>query len=458
MPINIKGNNKQTNNCINNINRCMQGKVAYIVNLNVEKCKFDALKSNLFHVMSSTNDWRKNEPIQNIIDPDLYLYKSYVDGYKDAYFKSLQHKYDYICDPNNFNKKSESTDDSDTDSDNSDWRIRPDNHKWVFKENGISQNHWNETQKQLVKGYLVRGQYQWLATECCETNDSVTILSNIHNISPRSQYSDLYVGIEYILTKMLPLFNHFKVFQDRQKKEFQVIIKSQRYEIKDMTGYSGHWHQEGLTENIVLAGLYYFEKDEHLIGGNLKFRKDYMVSNTDTVADYDEYLEIDEGTAVVFDNVDMVHRVTMVKNKFYGKSRYRSFLAFFIVDPTQPIISTKDVSSLKRNDYISVISMCTDIQIYEILNLICEYGNCGYTLLQAQEMREKDIEVRANTLSKGRFGYVWGNNGEIFFLKMGKMNPWHHDDLVIDENGYLCGDFVDGTVSQFDSDLPNWTG
>ena len=44
-----------------------------------------------------------------------------------------------------------------------------------------------------------------------------------------------------------------------------------------MSGYSGHWHQEGLTENIVLAGIYYYEVNDGLIGGNLRFRNTVYV-------------------------------------------------------------------------------------------------------------------------------------------------------------------------------------
>lgn len=44
------------------------------------------------------------------------------------------------------------------------------------------------------------------------------------------------------------------------------------YEIPPGMTYSGKWHTEGHTENIVAAGVYYVEASPHLIGGNLIFR------------------------------------------------------------------------------------------------------------------------------------------------------------------------------------------
>jgi hypothetical protein len=71
---------------------------------------------------------------------------------------------------------------------------------------------------------------------------------------------------------MLPLFNKVPAFRDRKERGFQVVVKAQRYEVEKMSGYSGHWHREGLTENIIIAGIWYFEKNFRLSGGNLRFR------------------------------------------------------------------------------------------------------------------------------------------------------------------------------------------
>ena len=237
-----------------------------------------------------------------------------------------------------------------------------------------------------------------------------------------------------------------------------MIVKSQKYEIKNMSGYAGHWHQEGLTENIVLVGLYYFDKDKGLTGGDLKFRSDHMYAYSGSVGECDERCQINEGTAIVFKNVDTVHRVTMLKNKINdNQTRYRSYLAFFIIDPNERIISTQDICSLKREFYINLISECLKEYMItlDVSSLICEYGNCGYTLDEAKSMREKDIEIRKKSFTKGRFGYIWGHNGEIFWFKMGKMHTYHHyeNNIPTNDDGYTCGNWASSTESQLDSEL-----
>ncbi len=102
---------------------------------------------------------------------------------------------------------------------------------------------------------------------------------------------------------------------------------------------------EGLTENIKYVGIYYFEKSADLLGGRLKFSPIHKPSSsercriTETTADesmhmfksfdrsekYDitKHTELEmsceEGTAVVFDNTQIVHRVRMIKNKMNDK-------------------------------------------------------------------------------------------------------------------------------------------
>merc|ERR1712154_58390 len=245
-------------------------------------------------------------------------------------------------------------------------------------------------------------------------------------------------GIEHIFEKMLPLFNKMEPFKNRNKnEEFQVIVKSQRYHIEDMSGYSGHWHQEGLTENIIVVGLYYYELSENLIGGNMRFRN--LLQPSDNYAEYMEdpivhEAEINEGTAVVFDNKNLVHRVRMLKNKMGDKqTRYRAFLAFFIVDPKKPIKSTKYITSLKKEQYIEVLMKYTMISSIDVASLICEYGACGYTLKEAQELRKLNISVRKKPTTKGKWAtYFFGNSGERMWFKHGKANPYEYD-LCTDE-------------------------
>ena len=366
------------------------------------------LKEKLILLGVQQDDWRVREPILNIIDPDLYVLKIYNKN-RHWLSKKLKEEINH-----NFDRREYGSDEED----------HPD-------------NRWKKVEQLHEKGYFIRRRYQWLATQFKETDDgNIEIVSPIHNLSPRNKYEELYRGIEYVFQKMLPIFNRFPAFCDRTNKEFQVIVKAQRYEVEDMSGYSGHWHQEGLTENIIIGGLYYFDKDYLLKGGNLQFKNKRGPDDQDMEMypefhDFEqdgplpkiiEEVEVNEGTAVVFDNVNLVHRVRMLKNKGKDeKKRYRAFLAFFIVDPMNPIESTRNHPSLKKDKFIEAIIKYSPIESTDIASLICELALSGYTLEEAKEMRELNIECRKNPSTRGKWaGCHFGNHGETFWFKHGK--------------------------------------
>ena len=112
--------------------------------------------------------------------------------------------------------------------------------------------------------------------------------------------------------------------------------------------YAGRWHVEGQTENIVAVGVYYLQVDEGLEGGNLKFRP----ATSTKPYDYEECsceLKTQQGAAVVFANM-LPHRFRKIRN-LTEEDKRRTFINFFIVDPSMPTTSTREVPSaslLKR--------------------------------------------------------------------------------------------------------------
>ena len=148
-------------------------------------------------------------------------------------------------------------------------------------------------------------------------------------------------------------------------------------------------------------------------------------------------VEVMEGTALVFDNVELVHRVKMLKNKVGDQQRrYRSFLAFFIVDPEKPIKSTREHPSLKKESFVNAIIKHTPISSKDIAMLICDYAVCGYTLEEAKEMRERNIECRKKPLTKGKWGeHSFGNGGDRIWYGNGKLLP--PNGAAHDEVSYL---------------------
>ncbi|CAF2406866.1 unnamed protein product [Rotaria sp. Silwood2] len=78
--------------------------------------------------------------------------------------------------------------------------------------------------------------------------------------------------------------------------------------------YSGRWHTESYTENIVAVGVYYFHVDPELKGGILKFRlkKAPQDSYGGVTTDFEVDL-IRTGPAIVFSN-SMPYRFRQIRN------------------------------------------------------------------------------------------------------------------------------------------------
>eukprot|EP01084_Bolivina_argentea_P045393 83557_1 len=173
------------------------------------------LKKNLIALGLKLKDWREGEPIMNLIDPDLYIYKYYEKN--EQYWLSDTHKNDITQGAKDFMREFDSPFSF----------INPERDK-EYIENNHPKHLWKRLQIGYEKGYFIRRKYQWLATQFLEKNEGkIEIKSNIHNISSRSKYNELYKGIEHIFEGMLPLFNKFPIFKGRKDKEFQVIVKSQ---------------------------------------------------------------------------------------------------------------------------------------------------------------------------------------------------------------------------------------
>lgn len=71
---------------------------------------------------------------------------------------------------------------------------------------------------------------------------------------------------------MVPMFAKLHLIKEGEDTLLRVIVKAQSYRLLPGMKYSGRWHVEGQTENIVAVGVYYCHVGEELEGGNLKFR------------------------------------------------------------------------------------------------------------------------------------------------------------------------------------------
>ncbi len=113
-------------------------------------------------------------------------------------------------------------------------------------------------------------------------------------------------------------------------------MKIQSYDIQPGQSYEGHWHTEGRTEHCVAVGVYYANIDDGLEGGSLKFRvKDIKSNHVETC---DPEILLKSESAIVFPNT-LPHRFRAIFNKT-SKGKRRTFINFFILDPTWPLPST----------------------------------------------------------------------------------------------------------------------
>eukprot|EP01084_Bolivina_argentea_P138034 243101_1 len=402
--------------------------------LNVNNDILNNLIYELKTIGKQNNDWRNKAPILNIIDPELYTFRLkrnifakellqlFDKARKDCFCAVDVDLYDTLLNNNKVVTKEELKENiTECSGDYMD-----DEDEKLFYQYELFRRI--NLPKFVASGKFIRGSYQFLATEFIEINDKIKIISPIHNLPPKYKCKKLYKAIEHIFQCMLPLFNKFKQFKDRKNKQFQCIVKSQSYILNPNSGYSGEWHQEGLTENIILTGLYYWEYDGGLTGGNLKFRNKKIPGQ---LSDFNEkylcYKEVSlgKGKAIVFDNDELVHRLRMLKNLTDLKNQSKSFLAFFIVDPEKPINSTKTYPSLKREYFVRLLGkLLLKYRIgLDICALICVYGNNGMTLEFAKKFRQHSIHLKKQM--KGKFGHIcFGNAGQNVYFPQGKMVPF----------------------------------
>eukprot|EP00562_Extubocellulus_spinifer_P000747 CAMPEP_0178482122 /NCGR_PEP_ID=MMETSP0696-20121128/6564_1 /TAXON_ID=265572 /ORGANISM="Extubocellulus spinifer, Strain CCMP396" /LENGTH=561 /DNA_ID=CAMNT_0020109615 /DNA_START=76 /DNA_END=1761 /DNA_ORIENTATION=+ len=167
-------------------------------------------------------------------------------------------------------------------------------------------------------------------------------------------YKSVYANLEAVFSAALPLLD--KVLPSRLRKlqqndtKLQVVIKAQEYVQPPHSKYTGRWHTEGYSENIVAGVVYYLDVSEETTGGELSFRPRktpaFEYHTTDGWRDgnevrwssFVENVPIRTGTAVAFAN-SIPHRFRSIRNDTDHAQR-RLFLNFFVVDPATPLANT----------------------------------------------------------------------------------------------------------------------
>lgn len=200
--------------------------------------------------------------------------------------------------------------------------------------------------------------YQWLPAEFSHKDGKVNIDTYINNLD-RNQYHTLYDLIAKIFGKFIPMFE--KTLDRKLPENLQVIVKAANIVIQPGQKYDGGvWHLEGMPyERIVATGIYYYHM-ENIKNSGLDFRraieeyfdypqdgegfveKHYGLQDEDQLNEYLGQIVAEEGKCITFPNY-LQHRVTPFQLKDESKPGIRKILVFFLIDPDDSILSTKDV-------------------------------------------------------------------------------------------------------------------
>ena len=178
----------------------------------------------------------------------------------------------------------------------------------------------------------------------------LNLLPNLQLLMPINQlHKQLMISLNDYLPNVLInlveqyVFNvNIDILQKKIPKytKLQVVIKAQHYSLPPSSSYSGKWHVEGLTENVVAAGVYYCEKSKNLTAGQLRFRNEeipqpYYHDDKKESVKVTCDVDVEQDTAVVFSNM-ILHRMRKLNNHSNEKQGTRTFINFFIIDPSKP--------------------------------------------------------------------------------------------------------------------------
>lgn len=153
-------------------------------------------------------------------------------------------------------------------------------------------------------------------------------------------------------------------------KRLQVIVKLANIELDPVNSAfnGGDWHVEGMTnEAIVATAIYYFSND-NVEGGTINFRQSIAAPSYDQSERraikhaYDKtegdnniqnlnFVNTREGRILTFPNL-FQHAVGECDLKDDTRPGSRRILAFFLVDPFNPIPSSRDVPPQQRDWWI----------------------------------------------------------------------------------------------------------
>ncbi|KAG2374372.1 hypothetical protein C9374_010942 [Naegleria lovaniensis] len=253
---------------------------------------------------------------------------------------------------------------------------------------------------------------------------SITYESYINNICQVKQQKLAQLVCE-IMKYFVPMWE--VVLQKQLPHRFQVIVKAANIIVKPERPYypGGTWHTEGLYENIVATGIYYYES-ENVKSSLLDFRKSLSDDDMDERTEAKEgnlkfeilgSVETKQDRCVAFPNTNQ-HRVKHFFPTDPTKPAIRKILVFFLVDPENPIVSTRDVD-VQRLDHLlnRYLILCKIIPFHLLRNNILQFLP-HMTLKRAQQCRLDLMDQRKYHLQEENEEYeqVYSKEERLYSL------------------------------------------
>jgi hypothetical protein len=137
----------------------------------------------------------------------------------------------------------------------------------------------------------------------------------------------------------------------------QIIIKIAQYDLKPRESHEGIWHVEGVPdEHIIMTCTCYFEDDfgdcklefrrdrseeEQMMLMNIPEQGGEVLDSASTTYQELGFLETEIGHMYAWTNACQ-HRLLKITNNS-DETKRRSFVAFFLVDPSIKVVSTADI-------------------------------------------------------------------------------------------------------------------
>lgn len=196
-------------------------------------------------------------------------------------------------------------------------------------------------------------------------------------------------------------------------KPLQVIVKLANIELtpENPVYEGGTWHVEGMAnENIVATGIYYYDT-ENIVDSRLMFRIQikepkyeqsddrgtehlYDVMNEDALVQYLDGITTQQDRCVVFPNIYQ-HQVQSFGLADRTKPGSRKLLAFFLVNPEEPVMSTTFVPPQQKEwDNRVFLAELSDRLPPEVLREIDQLVDWLMDLEEAKRHREELMKER----------------------------------------------------------------